>query len=84
MDELNLYMPIVRQLITSICSMLAAYGYVAGSMTEIYTALAVGSFNLMWMLIVQYRKNMKVHELKAEVKDVKAEVRELKNGQENT
>lgn len=80
MDELNLYMPIVRQLITSICSMLAAYGYVSGSMTEIYTALAVGSFNLIWMLIVQYRKNMKVHELKAEVKDVKAEVRELKNG----
>ncbi len=78
MDELNLYMPVIRQLITSVCSMLAAYGYVAGSMTEIYTALAIGVVNLLWMLVVQHKKNTKVVELKQEVKEVKQEMKELK------
>ncbi len=79
MNELNLYMPVIRQIVTSFCSMLAAYGYIQGSMTEIYAALTIGGFNLGWMLTVQYCKNKKVHELKAQVQEVKEEVKELKH-----
>lgn len=71
MDELNLYMPLVRQLITSLLMVYATMSFMDGAFVEPIATIAMVFINIGWMLIVQHRKNKKVVELKQEVKELK-------------
>lgn len=63
MNEVNLYMPLIRALIQAGCGVLAGYGLMSGSLVEPFTALAVSTFTILWMLKVQNTKNKKIEEV---------------------
>ena len=75
MDELNLYMPLIRIMIQNVCGMFAAYGYINGDLVVPVTALSVAALTAIWTYMVQYKKNNTIKDKAVEIKELKQEIK---------